>query len=132
MTERRSAKAERVTVDRFIAKYMKSKIGAQFNARINSVTRFGLFITLDKSGADGLIPMRSLPKDFYILNQTKTSLIGRKKKYSFNIGQSLSVRLEEASPLTGGLIFSLLKKDLSDKLYISRQKNKKNNAQHNI
>ncbi|MEE8351180.1 MAG: ribonuclease R, partial [Rhodospirillales bacterium] len=60
MTERRSASAERDSVDRYTATYLSERVGAQFHGRINGVTRFGLFITLDETGADGLVPVRTL------------------------------------------------------------------------
>src|SRR3546814_2474407 len=64
-TERSSAAAERDAVDRFTAAFLQERVGARFHGRINGVTRFGLFVTLDDSGADGLIPISTLPDDFY-------------------------------------------------------------------
>jgi ribonuclease R len=55
-TERTSAEAERSAVDRFTATWLSERIGAEFPGRINGVTRFGLFVTLDENGADGLVP----------------------------------------------------------------------------
>jgi ribonuclease R len=52
-TERNSALAERNSVDRFTAAFLLDKIGAEFSGRISGVTRFGLFIKLDQTGADG-------------------------------------------------------------------------------
>ena len=109
MTERRSVTAERSATDRFIAKYLASKIGVLFEGEINSVTKFGIFVTLKETGADGLIPMRNLPRDFYNLNTSDHSLIGRKRKKEYRIGQSIMVYLIEANHFTGGLIFSITK-----------------------
>src|SRR5262249_11497479 len=64
-TERRAAQAEREVVERYAAQYLAQHVGSAFRGRINGVTRFGLFVTLDETGADGLVPIRSLPQDYY-------------------------------------------------------------------
>ncbi len=107
-TERRAAAAERDTVDRFVAEYMSSQVGATFDGRVNGVTRFGLFVTLNQTGADGLIPISSLPGDYYDLDDARHSLIGRQSAREYRLGQQIEVRLLEASPVTGGLIFAVM------------------------
>jgi hypothetical protein len=86
---------------------MADKIGARFPARISGVTRFGLFVTLHGNGASGLIPMSSLPDDFWMYDETTQSLVGRRTHRRFTLADELSVRLAEAAPITGGLIFGL-------------------------
>ena len=53
-------KAERETADRLIAHFLADRIGATFQGRISGVTRAGLFVKLSDTGADGLIPIRTL------------------------------------------------------------------------
>ncbi len=105
-TERRAALAEREAIDRYLAAYMADKTGAQFAARISGVTRFGLFVTLSATGASGLVPLSALPDDFWMHDEATKSLTGRRTRMSFHLAQPMEVRLVEASPLTGGLIFS--------------------------
>ena len=57
-TERRAMKAERETADRLIAHFLADRVGATFDGHISGVTRAGLFVELDETGADGLIPAR--------------------------------------------------------------------------
>ncbi|MBT7943586.1 MAG: ribonuclease R [Alphaproteobacteria bacterium] len=107
-TERRAARAERDAVDRFTAAYLADRVGSQFHGRINGVTRFGLFITLDETGADGLVPIRTLPDDYYVHDEDRHSLRGRRHGREYLLGQSVQISLAEANPVTGGMIFSLL------------------------
>ena len=58
--ERRAMTAERDTIDRLVAHWLADRIGASFTGRIAGVTRAGLFVKLDDTGADGFVPMRSL------------------------------------------------------------------------
>ena len=54
MCERRAVAAERGAMDRYVAAFMAGHVGAIFPGRVNGVTRFGLFATLEGTGADGL------------------------------------------------------------------------------
>jgi ribonuclease R len=105
-TERRAALAEREAIDRYLSAYMADKVGACFESRISGVTRFGLFVTVHGSGATGLIPFASLPDDYWMHDDATQTLTGRRTRLVFRLAQDISVRLVEASPVTGGLIFA--------------------------
>ena len=66
MTERRAAAAERGAMDRYTAAFLAERVGATFGARVNGVTRAGLFVTLDDTGADGLVPISMIGGDFFM------------------------------------------------------------------
>ena len=105
-TERRAVVAERDAKDRYTAAYLAERVGADFPARISGVARFGLFIELDESGADGLIPARSLSAARPRHDPRRHTLsVGATH---FTIGERVVVRLAEADALTGGMIFDLL------------------------
>lgn len=105
ITERASMEAERNTVDRFSAAFMADKIGATFTATISSVTRFGLFVRLTETGADGLVPIRMLENDFFIHDERLHALIGRRTGIVYRLGAPIRVELIEAAPLAGALMF---------------------------
>ncbi|MBV8912983.1 MAG: ribonuclease R [Acetobacteraceae bacterium] len=107
-TERRAATAEREAIDRYLAAFMADKVGASFTARISGVQRFGLFVTLPENGASGLAPMNLLPQDYWVYDESSQSLAGRRTRMTYRLMQEVEVRLIEASPLTGGMIFQVL------------------------
>ncbi|MBV9548439.1 MAG: ribonuclease R, partial [Alphaproteobacteria bacterium] len=107
VTERRAMAAERDSTDRYVAAYMADRVGAQFTARVSGVTRFGLFVRLAETGADGLIPIRSLGAEFFRHDEKAQALIGERSRHAYRMGDKLEVTLEEAAPVTGGLRFSL-------------------------
>jgi len=113
-TERRASTAERDAVDRLTASFLQGQIGAIVQGAINGVTRFGLFVTLDETGADGLIPISQLPDDFYVHDEGSHSLVGRRWGRRYVLGERLSVRLREANPLTGGIILDLVESDAEE------------------
>ncbi|HEY0900899.1 MAG TPA: ribonuclease R [Micavibrio sp.] len=113
-TERKSMEAERSAVDRFTAAYLVDKIDNEFEARITGVTRFGLFVALAETGADGIIPIRSLPDDFYDHDETQHALIGRRSGRLYRLGAAIRVRLIEADPVTGSMMFHVTNMEGAD------------------
>ncbi len=106
--ERRAMAAEREASDRYLSAYLENRIGATFDARIRGVTKFGLFVMLDDTGADGFIPIRTLGAEYYRYEETMHSLIGASSGGVYRLGQHVRVKLAEATPLTGGLRFDML------------------------
>jgi ribonuclease R len=107
MTERRAAAAERSAVDRYTAAFLAERVGASFAGRITGATRAGLFVALAETGADGLIPISTLPNDYYDHDEKRHRLVGRRWGRVYTLGDALTVRLAEANAVTGGLIFAL-------------------------
>ncbi len=107
ITERRAAAAEREAVDRYVTAFLSDRVGATFAAKISGVTRFGLFVTLLETGADGIIPIATLPGDYYDHDEASHSLVGRRSRRAFQLGQTLTVILHEANTLTGSMVFHL-------------------------
>ncbi|WP_315797999.1 MULTISPECIES: ribonuclease R [unclassified Bradyrhizobium] len=108
VTERRAMKAERETADRLIAHHLADRIGATFQGRISGVTRAGLFIKLDETGADGLVPIRTLGTEYFDYDETRHALIGQRSGAMHRLGDVVDVRLVEAQPVAGALRFELL------------------------
>jgi ribonuclease R len=108
VTERRAMKAERETADRLIAHFLADRIGATFQGRISGVTRAGLFVKLSDTGADGLIPIRTLGTEYFNYDETRHALIGTRSGAMHRLGDVVDVRLVEAAPVAGALRFELL------------------------
>ncbi len=110
-TERRAAEAERDAVDRHTAAFLSDRVGATFTGTVSGVTRAGLFVTLDETGADGIVPISSLPADYYVHDEARHRLVGEKSGRIYVLGSPVEVRLVEAAPVTGSLAFHLLGDD---------------------
>lgn len=107
-TERRSMMAERDTTDRYLAAYLSERVGNEFTGRISGIARFGAFVKLDETGADGLIPVRSLGREYFHFDREAGTLMGADTGLTIAIGQRVTVRLVEAQPITGGIELELL------------------------
>jgi ribonuclease R len=107
-TERRAMKAERETADRLIAHFLVDRVGATFAARISGVTRAGLFVKLDETGADGFIPARTLGHDYFRFEEKAHAMVGSRTGETHRLGDRVTVKLVEAAPVAGALRFELL------------------------
>ncbi len=107
IAERRAEAAEREARERYVTAFLSDRVGAKFPGRISGVTRFGLFVTLDDIGADGLVPISTLPWDYYDHDDKLNRLVGRDSGRTFSMGEAVMVKLSEANTDTGGLVFEL-------------------------
>ncbi|PYE84555.1 ribonuclease R [Pseudoroseicyclus aestuarii] len=110
-TERRSMVAERDTTDRYLAAYLKDRVGSTFEGRISGIAKFGVFVKLDDSGADALVPIRSLGNEYFHYDRAAQTLMGADSGTTLSAGQRALVRLEEAAPISGGLVAEMIELD---------------------
>jgi len=106
VTERRAMKAERETADRLIAHFLADRVGATFDGHISGVTRAGLFVELDETGADGFIPARTIGDEYFRFDEPGRAFVGR--SVTHRLGDPVTVELVEAAPVAGALRFKLV------------------------
>jgi ribonuclease R len=107
LAERRATKAERDTLDRLIAAWLVDRVGARFAGHIRGVTRAGLFVELDETGADGFVPISTLGNDYFEYHADRHRLVGRQSGETFRLGDAVEVRLVEALPFAGAMRFEM-------------------------
>jgi ribonuclease R len=107
-TERRAMVAERETADRLIAHFLADRVGATFDGRISGVTRAGLFVKLQETGADGFVSARTIGDEYFHYDEARHSMVGRYSGETYRLGDPVTVRLIEAAPVAGALRFELL------------------------
>ncbi|MFH1158070.1 MAG: ribonuclease R family protein [Pseudomonadota bacterium] len=103
-TEIQSKEAEYAANDRYTAKFLSKKVGEKFKARIAGISKAGLHILLDGTGAECLMPMRSLPGDYYEINEGQQTLTGHKNKILYRTGAPIMVELTESNEWTGSMV----------------------------
>jgi ribonuclease R len=109
--ERRAADAERAAIERYRATLLAGSVGSLFGADISGVAGFGLFVRLRENGADGLVPISTLPGDYYIRDERAQRLVGRNTGRVYRLGEEVVVRLVEADGIGGRLVFRIEEED---------------------
>ncbi|MBT3885000.1 MAG: RNB domain-containing ribonuclease, partial [Rhodospirillaceae bacterium] len=108
-SERRAAAAERDVKDRFASRWHAKHPDGRLRGRISGVTRHGLFVTIDGTLADGFVPMRYLPEDYYRLDEPARRLVGRRRKLVFRIGDNVALEIRDCEPLRGSLVLEIVR-----------------------
>jgi ribonuclease R len=106
-TERRAVAAERTAFERYRAMILARSIGSILTGRISGVAEFGLFVIASENGANGFVPISTLPGDYYEWDKGAHRLIGRRSGRIFRIGDEVSVRLVEVDAIGGRLVFRI-------------------------
>ena len=73
--ERRAMEAERRAFERLVASLMTTQLNARFHGRVTGTAAFGLFVSLDETGAEGLIPVSTLGDDLFTLDEGPTIIV---------------------------------------------------------
>lgn len=89
--EKNATEAERDVDALYISVYMQDKIGEEYDAIISGVTAFGIFAELANT-VEGLIPIDTLPDDYYDFDETSYTLRGTRN--TFRLGEKLRVRVD--------------------------------------
>ena len=63
---------------------------------------------LAETGADGLVPVSSLGDEYFVHDERSHSLVGERTGSRWRLGAKVEVRLREATPVTGGLLFEVV------------------------
>ncbi len=105
--ERRAAEAERELIEWKKLKFMANRIGDDFRAIILSVTKYGFFVELDELFIEGLVPLGSLPGDFYSFRDTDRTICGARTGHCFRVGERVEVILDRIDRQQRHLQFAL-------------------------
>jgi len=92
-TERAAVEAERKFIKYKQIQFLYKELGNQYHAIITGVTKFGIFVEITDYLAEGLVHIRDLEGDFYVYDEQKYSLIGRRTKKIFRLGDKIQVKL---------------------------------------
>ena len=105
-TESRAAAAERRTIDRFAAALFVGKAGTVVEGIVSGVTGSGAFINLEDGAADGFLPIRSFPDDYYVIDEGGMRMRGRRNGMSVAVGDKMEVLVVEVTPVSGGILLT--------------------------
>jgi len=107
--ERVAMEAEREIVDRYQVRFMREKIGEEFEGVISGVTAFGFFVELNDIFVEGLVRVTSLHDDYYHYHEKQYCLAGERTHKTFRIGDEVRVRVDRIDVERRHIDFGLVK-----------------------
>ncbi|TAL39093.1 MAG: VacB/RNase II family 3'-5' exoribonuclease [Spirochaetes bacterium] len=106
--ERVAVNAERDLFKLKCCRLMLDRIGDEFDSVISSVARFGFFVTILERPIEGLVPLRFLTDDFYLVQEDEHTVIGKRLGKRFRLGDKVRVRLVSVEMETMRIDFELV------------------------
>lgn len=94
--ERKAAEAERASIKYKQVEFMKDHIGEEFDGIISGVTEWGLYVELNESKCEGLVHIRELDDDYYFFDEDNYSIIGKRNKKTYQLGDPVTIRIMRA------------------------------------
>jgi ribonuclease R len=108
--ERVAMEAEREILDRYRVRFMRDKIGEEFEGVISGVTAFGFFVELRDIFVEGLVRVTSLHDDYYQYHEKKYCLVGERTHKTFRIGDEVRVRVDRVDVERRHIDFGMIQK----------------------
>ncbi len=90
-----------------LAEYMGNFIGAIFDGTITSVHSFGMFVRLDETSAQGLLPTRCLGPGWWNFDEGRCELSSDDGEGRYRLGQRVRVRVSSTDPHRGTIDLAL-------------------------
>ena len=110
--ERRAQDAERELIEWKKARFMRDRLGEEFDALVTSVSKFGFFVELTDLFVEGLVPAETLGGELggqpYFYDELAHQWVGQRTKQRYRIGDRVKVRLDRLGELGGKMSFSVL------------------------
>ena len=106
--ERRAVAAERDAMNRYLARWLETRVGDTFSGTVRGMSRAGLFVAIADGATDGFVPFARMPRDRWDLDESGSRMTGRNTSQVIRLGDPVEVRLVEAKGLTGSVLLELM------------------------
>jgi len=111
--ERRADDAERELMEWKKIRFMRDRVGDEFEALIVSVTKFGFFVELMDMFIEGLVPLATLTGDRYTYRENTKQIIGERTKKKYSLGDRVKVVLDRIDRMQRKLQFAAIEPEPS-------------------
>lgn len=92
-----AAQAERASIRYKQVEYMSQFLGQEFDGVVTGVAEWGLYVEIEETKCEGMIPMRDLQDDYYTYDAAEYSLIGQHLGRRYTIGDRLRVQVAQTN-----------------------------------
>ena len=89
-----AAEAERESVKYKLVEFMEDKIGQEFDGHVSGVTEWGIYVEIDPTKIEGMIPYRTIKGDYYIFDEERYRAVGRRTHHSLRLGDPIRIRVK--------------------------------------
>jgi ribonuclease R len=106
--EKRAAEAERASIKYKQAEYLEDNIGTEYKGIISGVTEWGMYVEIEENKCEGMIRLRDISDDFYVLDEKNYCIIGQRKKKKYQLGDEVMIRVKKVDLSKRQIDFTLI------------------------
>jgi ribonuclease R len=106
--EKRAADAERASIKYKQAEYLENNIGTEYKGIISGVTEWGMYVEIEENKCEGMIRLRDISDDFYVLDEKNYCIVGQRKKKKYQLGDKVMIRVKKVDLSKRQIDFTLI------------------------
>ena len=106
--EKKASEAERASIKYKQVEFMLDKIGENFQGHISGIARWGIYVELEGTKVEGMIPLSSMDDDIYRFDERKNQIVGQRYKEVFEFGDKVNVKVHGADLIQKQLDFRMI------------------------
>ncbi|TZF82540.1 ribonuclease R [Pedobacter sp. BS3] len=106
--EKKAADAERASVKYKQAEFLENNIGQTYTGIISGVTEWGMYVEIIENKCEGMIRLRDITDDFYVLDEKNYAIIGQRRKKKYQLGDEVTIRVKKVDLSKRQIDFSLV------------------------
>ncbi|MCQ2174480.1 MAG: ribonuclease R [Bacteroidales bacterium] len=92
-----AADAERTSIKYKLVEFMQDKIGREYEGSVSGLTEWGMYVEIDPTGIEGMIPLREIRSDFFEFDESRYCLKGKRTRRRINFGDRVRIRVKNAN-----------------------------------
>jgi ribonuclease R len=89
-----AAEAERESTKYKLVEFMEDKIGQEFDGNVSGVTEWGIYVEINPTKIEGMVPYRTIKGDFYVFDEDHYRAVGRRTHHSLRLGDPVRIRVK--------------------------------------
>lgn len=111
--EKKAADAERASVKYKQAEYLEDNIGKEYDGLISGVTEWGMYVEIIENKCEGMIRLRDISDDFYVLDEKNYCIIGQRKKKKYQLGDEVKISVKKVDLSKRQIDFTLVQENVN-------------------
>lgn len=106
--EKKAAEAERASIKYKQAEFLQNQIGVEYIGIVSGVTEWGMYVEIEENKCEGMVRLRDITDDFYILDEKNYAIIGQRKKKIYQLGDEVRIKVKKVDLEKRQIDFTLI------------------------
>lgn len=108
--EKKAADAERASVKYKQAEFLENNVGQEYMGIISGLTEWGMYVEIIENKCEGMVRLRDISDDFYVMDEKNYCIIGQRKKKKYQLGDEVKIMVKKVDLGKRQIDFSLVQR----------------------